>query len=368
MNSLDQKQPLLTYDGKLGELYGIFIKNLLLQIITLGIYRFWATTNNRRYIWSRMRFQGERFEYTGTGGELFKGFLLAIAIIFGAIVGAGILSAILRAVTGSAALALVPIIVLYVVIAVIAAGAYFSAQRYRLSRTQWCGIRGGMTGSSWVYRAYALLYGLLCIVTLGQMVPWVSMRLAERRINASSFGSLPFHFEGRARALYGAFVGTFLGIVALFVVLGAVFLKSITAFLPIGHAPLKAHDPAAFAAFGSIFLFYVLFIVGALLIQCFYLALVTRHVMGNTTLGTQLRFGSSITAGRLLGMMLGNLAIIVFTLGLGFPIVLHRVMRFAADTLQVSGQLDPQTLGQSDQQPPRTGEGMLNLLDHGGAF
>lgn len=42
MNSLEQKQPLLTYDGKLGELYGIFIKNLLLQIITLGIYRFWG--------------------------------------------------------------------------------------------------------------------------------------------------------------------------------------------------------------------------------------------------------------------------------------------------------------------------------------
>jgi uncharacterized membrane protein YjgN (DUF898 family) len=368
MDSLVQKQPLLTYDGKIGELYGIFIKNLLLQIITLGIYRFWATTNTRRYIWSRMRFQGERFEYTGTGGELFKGFLLAIAIMIGAIVGAGIFSAILRAVTGSALLAAVPLLALYIVIAVVAAGAYFSAQRYRLSRTQWCGIRGGMTGSSFVYGVYVLLYGLLCIVTLGQMVPWVSMRLAERRINASSFGSLPFHFEGRARALYAAFVGTFVGVVALLVVLGAIFLKSFIALLPIGHAPLKGNDPAALAAIGSVFLFYALFIVGALLIQCFYLALVTRHVMGNTTLGSQLRFGSSLSARRLLGVILGNLAIVVCTLGLGLPIVLHRVMRLAADTLQVSGQLDPQTLAQSDQAPPRTGEGMLNLLDHGGAF
>ncbi len=131
--------------------------------------------------------------------------------------------------------------------------------------------------------------------------------------------------------------------------------------------PMPGRSPFA-SPLSTRFLFYVLFIVGALLIQCFYLALVTRHVMGNTALGTQLRFGSSITAGRLLGMLLGNLAIIIFTLGLGLPIVLHRVMRFAADTLQVSGQLDPQTLGQSDQTPPRTGEGMLNLLDHGGAF
>ncbi|WGS54288.1 YjgN family protein [Paraburkholderia sp. D15] len=368
MDALEQKQPLLTYDGKIGELYGIFIKNLLLQIITLGIYRFWATTNTRRYVWSRMRFQGERFEYTGTGGELFKGFLLAIAIMFGAVVGAVVLSVILRAVTGSAALSSLPLILLYLVVAVIAAGAYFSAQRYRLSRTQWRGIRGGMTGSSLVYGAYVLLYGLLCIVTLWQMWPWASLRLAERRINASSFGSLQFQFKGHAGALYGAFVGTFVGVIVWFAVLGAIFYRSLLALLPIGHAPLHTHDAGAGAVFGSIFLFYVLFIVGALLIQCLYLALLTRHVLGNTTLGTQLRFGSSITGTRLLGIMLGNLAIFIFTLGLGLPIVLHRGLRFAADTLQVSGQLDPQTLGQSDQTPPRTGEGMLNLLDHGGAF
>jgi uncharacterized membrane protein YjgN (DUF898 family) len=368
MNPLDQKQPLLTYDGKLGELYGIFIKNVLLQILTLGIYRFWAATNNRRYIWSRMRFQDERFEYTGTGGELFKGFLLAIAIIFGAIVGAVGLSMIVRVVTRSAALSALPILALYLAIAVIAAGAFFSAQRYRLSRTQWCGIRGGMTGSSWVYGVYALLFGLLSVVTLGQMAPWVSMRLAERRINASSFGSLPFHFEGRARAVYGVFVGTFVGVIVLLAVLLMVFLKSIMALLPFGHAPLKTNDPAAFGVLGSVFLFYLLLVVGTMLIRCFYLAALTRHITGNTTLGTQLRFGSSVTAGRLLGMLLGNLAVIIVTLGLGLPIVIHRWMRFAADTLQVSGHLDPQTLGQSDQAPPLTGEGMLNLLDHGGAF
>jgi uncharacterized membrane protein YjgN (DUF898 family) len=368
MNALDQKQPLLIYDGKLGELYGIFIKNVLLQILTLGIYRFWATTNNRRYIWSRMRFQDERFEYTGTGGELFKGFLLAIAIIFGAGLCAVVLSVVVRAVTRSAALASLPILVLYLAIAVIAAGAFFSAQRYRLSRTQWCGIRGGMTGSSWAYGVRAFLFGLLSVVTLGQMAPWTSMRLAERRINASSFGSLPFHFEGRARAVYGVFVGTFIGVLVLLAVLVLVFFRSLVAMMPFGHAPLKANDPAALGVFGSVFLFYLLFIVGAMLIRCFYLAALTRHITGNTTLGTQLRFGSSVTAGRLLSVLLGNLAILIVTFGFGLPIVLHRWMRFAADTLQVSGYLDPHTLGQSDQAPPLTGEGMLNLLDHGGAF
>ncbi|WP_233836967.1 YjgN family protein [Paraburkholderia sp. ZP32-5] len=367
MNSLDQKRPLLTYDGTLGELYGIFFKNLLLQILTLGIYRFWATTNNRRYIWSHMRFQDERFEYTGTGGELFKGFLLAMGIMFGSVVAAVVLSAIVRVVTKSAALESLPVIALYLLIAVLAGGAIFSAQRYRLSRTQWCGIRGGMTGSALGYGVRVLLYGLLCVVTLGQMTPWTSMRLAERRINAGSFGTLPFHFEGRARAVYGLFVATFIGAAVLLVVLFMVLLKGTFAAMHTGHMP-RPGAGQSLATLGPLLLFYALFIIGVTLIRCFYAAAFARHVMGNSTLGSQLRFGSNVTAGRLLRLQLGNLAILVFTLGFGTPIVLHRLMRFAADTLQVSGHLDPQTLGQSDQAPPVTGEGMLNLLDHGGAF
>ena len=367
MNSLDEKRPLLIYDGTLGDLYGIFLRNLLLQIVTLGIYRFWATTNNRRYVWSHMRFQDERFEYTGTGGELFKGFLFAIVVVFGAAFVTGALTVILRMATKSAALGALPVIALYLLIVVLAAGAFFGAQRYRLSRTQWCGIRGGMTGSAFGYGVRALLYLLACVVTLGQMRPWASMRLTERRINASSFGSLAFHFKGRARAVYGLFLLTFLGVVVLLAVLFMVFLKDALASMHVGHVAGAGTVPS-WAALGSLFLFYALFCIGTMLIRSFYVVALTRHVMSNTSLGSQLRFGSSVSVVRLLGLQCGNLAIIVFTLGLGAPIVLHRLMCFAADTLQVSGYLDPHMLGQSTVAAPLTGEGMLNLLDHGGAF
>lgn len=35
------------YDGRLGELYGIFFVNLLLTVLTFGIYRFWGKTRIR---------------------------------------------------------------------------------------------------------------------------------------------------------------------------------------------------------------------------------------------------------------------------------------------------------------------------------
>ncbi|OLL27629.1 hypothetical protein BTH42_31765 [Burkholderia sp. SRS-W-2-2016] len=367
MNSLEPKRPLLIYDGTLGELYGIFFKNLLLVILTLGIYRFWAITHNRRYIWSHMRFQDERFEYTGTGGELFKGFLLAAAVVVGAVSGAVALSAAVRMLTRSVLLGALPVIALYALIFVLAAGAFYSALRYRLSRTQWGGIRGGMTGSALGYGVRTLLYGLLCIVTLGQLTPWMSMRLAERRINASSFGNLPFHFQGRARTVYGAFAATFAGSVVLLVVLFTVFLRSALASMHDGHLPTP--DAAqSVATLAPLFLFYALFFIGVMLIRSFYVAAWTRHVMGNTTLGSQLCFGSRISVGRLLALQFGNLAIVVFTLGFGAPIVRHRTLRFVADTLQVCGSVEPYTLHQSTEAAPLTGEGMLNLLDHGGVI
>ena len=68
----------LRYDGRLGDLYRIFFLNLLLTVLTLGIWRFWARTRLRRHVWQHLSLDGQRLEYTGTGGELFRGFLLAL--------------------------------------------------------------------------------------------------------------------------------------------------------------------------------------------------------------------------------------------------------------------------------------------------
>jgi hypothetical protein len=79
------------YDGRLGELFGIFFTNLLFSIITLGFYRFWAKTRMRRYIWSRVSLNGDAFEYTGTGGELFIGFLIVVGFFFVATILKGVI-------------------------------------------------------------------------------------------------------------------------------------------------------------------------------------------------------------------------------------------------------------------------------------
>ena len=50
-------------------------------MLTLGIYRFWLTTDMRRFLWSSTELAGEPLEYTGTARELLLGFLIAVAIL-----------------------------------------------------------------------------------------------------------------------------------------------------------------------------------------------------------------------------------------------------------------------------------------------
>ena len=63
------------------ELLLIALKTGFLTLITLGIYRFWAKTKIRNFIWASASLDGDAFEYHGTGLEKFLGFLLAIVIL-----------------------------------------------------------------------------------------------------------------------------------------------------------------------------------------------------------------------------------------------------------------------------------------------
>lgn len=127
------------YLGKPG-LVGIVVKNLLLTIITLGIYRFWARTRLRRYFWSNIAVAGEPIEYTGTGSELFVGFLIALAVLLPLGV---VYAAVERALLGNVTATIVLKTLYVVALATLIQAAKFRARRYRLSRTAWRGIRAG---------------------------------------------------------------------------------------------------------------------------------------------------------------------------------------------------------------------------------
>ena len=76
-------------------------------------------------------------------------------------------------------------------------------------------------------------------------------------------------------------------------------------------------------------------------------------------------FRSDVTGGGLLGLSLGNLALLVLTLGLAWPWVLVRKARYTLDHLSVQGSVDLSAIKQEAQTASATGEGMAEFLDTG---
>lgn len=354
------------YDGRISELYGVFLLNLLLTIITLGIFRFWAITRLRRYLWSHLQFEGTRLSYTGKGKEMFLGFMVAMVVtaIFSRVASEAM-------VAGGIARTLM-LVLAYPILLTLLGAARFAAQRYRLSRTEWRGIRGGMEGSPIRYGLIWTAYMAGVVLSLWQAIPWMQTGLARRRINASRFGSAVFACEALGRRLYPVWLATWVGSLLL---LGAFIYIAIY-----GNAPelkiLLSNQTASGRAgelaadlLPKIVLALVVFSAWFALLATWYFASLTRLIIGGTRVtipgAAAIQLSSSVSPASLFWLFFFNGLIGLFTLGLGLPIVLHRSVGYFARTTLMTGTFDAHALLQSTEAKPALGEGFLQALDPG---
>jgi len=165
------------------------MRGALLELITVGFYRFWLATDIRRHLWSHTAVDGDAFEYTGRGKELLMGFLFALAIlmpIYLAYFLVGLEAERLKA------FASIPLVVFFYVFGQF---AIYRARRYRLTRTVWRGVRFWVEGSGWAYAGRAALWALLMPLTLGLILPWREAALERYKMRHSHYGDLPGRFE-----------------------------------------------------------------------------------------------------------------------------------------------------------------------------
>jgi uncharacterized membrane protein YjgN (DUF898 family) len=171
---------------------------MLLNLITLGIYRFWGKTRLRDYIWSHLRFHDENFEYSGTGKELFFGFLFALAVLTPIVIGFSFIGLAVPDPTVQVLFAFLQGLFFLFLFQF----AIYRARRYRMSRTQWRGIRAGQVGAATRYAFKAMGYMLLTALTLGLAYPWMHTALERYKVENTQFGDRPFSFEGAGKALF----------------------------------------------------------------------------------------------------------------------------------------------------------------------
>lgn len=348
-----------------GRLVKTHIVNVLLIVLTLTLYRFWAVTRVRRMVWANTRFDGEPFEYTGNGLEIFLGFLKVFAFV---LLPLGILAAIVDATIGLpttteelAALELYGWLQIWLVLWLFEMGRFLS-WRYRLSRTRWRGIRGRIDASVWRYSGIALLTVAAWLITGGLLKPIADAMRAKFALSRMSLGTLKVDYFGGDVILFGRWIVVMLASGAI------VTVATLTSFgYTVDLSSIDTADPVAVAAATDFVgrLTVALAIAGLLIMWLYfwYRAGFWRYVAAHARLGG-LSFSFRASGTQMFGLWLGNLLILVLSLSLLAPLTWRRKIEFLGRHLEIRGSLDTDAIRQAAEDDGAAGgEGLVGDFD-----
>lgn len=340
-----------------GKFLGLSVKNGLLNLVTLTLYRFWGKTEVRQRVWRGVRMNEEAFEYTGRGVELFVGFLIALfalglpflAIAFG-----------IQFVGEWFVLLLLP---LYIGMFWLWGFGVFTAFRYMASRTTWRGIRFRLGGSAASYGLHYLGALFLSSITAGWYWPHAERGLAAKIWDDVRFGDrrIRFRMERSERhGIYGAYAigwfGTFVGYILLIVAVAALAVTSGV------FEPGPDGQPAQPSIVFSLLIYAGLLVLSpfVLLIWAPYQAALLRSIAAGVTVD-KAGFKLNVKAIPLWWLTVTNLFFLLITFGFLMPWVQARTARFLIQRLESAGEarLD---LAQQASRGPGSGEGLADAF------
>ena len=316
------------FTGRAGEYFGIWISNIFLTVITLGIYSAWAKVRNLRYFYRSTSLDGAHFDYHANPVAILKGRLIAVAFFMVYIVVADLLPVVGFALS-MVLLGAIPWII------VRALKFRFAYTSYRNLRFSFYGTYGG------ALKEYILM-PILLIPSLGLLWPYIRYRQQRYIVANVKYGTSPSRFDGPWLPWF--FAGLPLVLVALLgFALPAIYIAiRMQAALASGEATSEEidgeivintdgmeSDPTV--AMGPIF---------GLAVIAFYIAIPyyivrTRNLLFEATSVSSHDFESTMKALSYAGVVILSLLVVVFTFGFGIPIAKIIMAKYKADTLSL---------------------------------
>lgn len=334
----------LVFKGETSEYFRIWIVNLALTIVTLGIYSAWAKVRKQRYFYGNTYLADSAFGYHADPIRILKGRIIAALFV-----GAYFLALRTSIAATLSVLALVALLSPWLVV---------KSRMFTARVTSWRGLRFNFKPD--YAGAYKYLLGWLIagLLTFGLLMP----RLARERyrfiVTRSAYGNTEFDCNpGIGRFYKTAFAAVGLVFCIAFVVVIGVMLVS----LFLGVSPKSSPNAAKAFSYLSVLLNYA--ILGPVLLAYTH-SRNLNEVLNHTRLGPH-TFKSTLSATTLTGLYIGNVFAIVATLGLLTPWAQIRLARYRAQsvTLLAGASLENFTGEPVGDAPSAASEELSSFLD-----
>lgn len=310
----------LEFRGNGKEYFKIWVVNIGLTILTLGIYSAWAKVRTRRYFYNHLYLNGQTFDYHADPIKILKGRLLIGAIIFSFSLAAF-----------SSVFLFIPLIFFALFPYLLVRGAIFN-----FTNTSYRGVRFAFERNYQGSYMAALKAFLVTILTLGLGVVATNFIWKKFIADNAALGRSRFKMGGSARGFWGTVmkepilygIGFF---ILMMGVLGVGYATGLFSKEDLGKDPEGIGLVIGYSIVAVQYLFYgFLFVIFTVRSANYY----AEHLGAQ---GVE-RFESKLTLWDTLMFYAEHFFLLIITLGLAWPWVQVAIMKFKSEHFAVLAQ------------------------------
>ncbi len=356
--------------GSGSEYFRIWIVNLLLTIVTIGIYSAWAKVRRLKYMYRNTQIAGSSFDYHGSPIAILKGRLIALVLLI--------------AYNFSFKFSLIAGVITLALLAAIFPWLIRQSLRFRARYSSYRGIHfqfvGGL-GEIYLIAAplifFILPFALLGIYAEDEpgeppiwliaflgiamliyliVLPYLHYRFKRYQHGNALLGSAQARFTataGQFYAVYGILLGIALAIAIVFAIVAGIA----------GAGLFSVGQGASIFGVG-IFVLIIGFYLAYFVLFAAFVVLIQNKVWNHTTVG-EVSFRSNARVWPMARIYLVNIILLILTLGLFTPFAVIRSLKYRLESVTavtVSG-MDQFLSGAAVDRVSATGEGAADLFD-----
>ncbi len=306
----------IEFTGTAKEYFGIWIVNVLLTLITFGIYSAWAKVRRITYFRNNTKIAGYGFSYHATGLQIFKGRLIAFVILI-------VLSFVST---------FEPLVAIFTWLGILFLTPWLlnSSMKFAARMTSYRNVRFNWHGTYWKSFWWFVIAPVIGLLSIGLLTPLFSKHYYRYFASQHSYGTTRFQAEPTTKSYYLAFLLG--GIIPTVVISGVIFTLVLL-------YSIASSNPSENPSF--LFVLFVVLPLSALFSMSFIYRILCRNIMVRTLmLSDVVKFDSDIHPARFIWISLSNLFAVVVTIGLLLPWATVRMYSYLADCTKTSIQGD----------------------------